>query len=289
VFRRPNVSETECKKKKIYNMTILSKVGAAAAKGSSGAGNAASEAASKASKRLKQTRAKKLDIDSIVKPDTKKLYSTTVSKADVNKSLNNIDVDTVTKQLEDAGFIFKQTDRFGSDVISQGKDSVKTMIERSLRQTNMGTQTYNIGLKKLTISPQSVELKSLFSKKTIQLGRGFPRFPSFPSFYEHLTQPSIEIEVSFPEEIKAKIQWFYLQVYEKRMKASAVVEFLDKEIQIDSVSDGCKNGLQLEGKKKVEKIAIAVDISLKTIKKDNQCHPFGSPAVCHGIPGGIPV
>jgi len=46
-----------------------------------------------------------------------------------------------------------------------------------------------------------------------------------------------------------------------------VVEYLDKEIDITSVQDKCQNGLQIEGKQKVEKAAVVVDITLKTIKK----------------------
>ncbi len=46
-----------------------------------------------------------------------------------------------------------------------------------------------------------------------------------------------------------------------------VVDFLDKEIQIESVSDRCQNGLQIQGKKDVNKIALSVDMSLNTIRE----------------------
>jgi len=52
-----------------------------------------------------------------------------------------------------------------------------------------------------------------------------------------------------------------------------LVEFLDKEIEIDSIKDKWKNGLQLEGKKDVVKIGFAVDVTLNTIQQAvaNQC------------------
>ncbi|MCB9358829.1 Nif3-like dinuclear metal center hexameric protein [Candidatus Woesearchaeota archaeon] len=46
-----------------------------------------------------------------------------------------------------------------------------------------------------------------------------------------------------------------------------IVTFLDSEIDINSVPDKCRNGLQFQGSKEVNKVGVAVDASLKTIKK----------------------
>ena len=46
-----------------------------------------------------------------------------------------------------------------------------------------------------------------------------------------------------------------------------LVEFLNKEIVIDSIKDKCLNGLVIEGKQTIQRVGIAVDISLNVIKK----------------------
>ncbi|MFT4303088.1 MAG: Nif3-like dinuclear metal center hexameric protein [Candidatus Woesearchaeota archaeon] len=53
-----------------------------------------------------------------------------------------------------------------------------------------------------------------------------------------------------------------------------IVDYLDKEIEINSVADKCCNGLQFQGSKEVKKIGVAVDVSLKTIKKaiEQECN-----------------
>jgi dinuclear metal center YbgI/SA1388 family protein len=46
-----------------------------------------------------------------------------------------------------------------------------------------------------------------------------------------------------------------------------IVGFLDELLEIEKISDYSLNGLQVEGKSKVEKIGFSVDLSLETIKK----------------------
>lgn len=52
-----------------------------------------------------------------------------------------------------------------------------------------------------------------------------------------------------------------------------VVEFLNKELVLDKIPDKCQNGLQVQGRKGVTKIAFAVDVTLKVIQKavKNEC------------------
>lgn len=52
-----------------------------------------------------------------------------------------------------------------------------------------------------------------------------------------------------------------------------IVKFLDKELDIRSVKDGCENGLQVEGKREIKKIGFAVDVSMKILEKavENKC------------------
>lgn len=52
-----------------------------------------------------------------------------------------------------------------------------------------------------------------------------------------------------------------------------VTTYLDKELNIHSIKDGCQNGLQVEGKREVKKIGFAVDVSLKVLEQavENKC------------------
>lgn len=52
-----------------------------------------------------------------------------------------------------------------------------------------------------------------------------------------------------------------------------LVNYLNKELDISSVKDSCENGLQIEGKREITKIAFSVDVSKKVIEKaiENKC------------------
>ncbi|NIP37968.1 MAG: Nif3-like dinuclear metal center hexameric protein [Candidatus Dadabacteria bacterium] len=50
------------------------------------------------------------------------------------------------------------------------------------------------------------------------------------------------------------------------MKLGKIVDFLDSYLEIDGIKDSCWNGLQFEGKDKVQKIAFAVDAAVETFK-----------------------
>lgn len=50
------------------------------------------------------------------------------------------------------------------------------------------------------------------------------------------------------------------------MKLNKIVDFLDSYLQIDSIKDSCWNGLQFEGRQKVQKIVFAVDAATETFE-----------------------
>lgn len=50
------------------------------------------------------------------------------------------------------------------------------------------------------------------------------------------------------------------------MKLNKIVDFLDSYLEIDAVKDSCWNGLQFEGKEKVQKIVFAVDAAVETFE-----------------------
>ena len=50
------------------------------------------------------------------------------------------------------------------------------------------------------------------------------------------------------------------------MKLNKIVDYLDSYLQIDSIKDSCWNGLQFEGRQKVQKIVFAVDAAKETFE-----------------------
>lgn len=52
-----------------------------------------------------------------------------------------------------------------------------------------------------------------------------------------------------------------------------IVHFLEKEFDINEITDPSPNGIQVEGKQQIERVAFAVDLTLQTIKKavENNC------------------
>lgn len=51
------------------------------------------------------------------------------------------------------------------------------------------------------------------------------------------------------------------------MKLNKIVDFLDSYLQIDAIEDSCWNGLQFEGKEKVQKVVFAVDAAVETFER----------------------
>jgi len=52
-----------------------------------------------------------------------------------------------------------------------------------------------------------------------------------------------------------------------------ITSYLDKELKIHSIKDGCENGLQVEGKREIKKIGFAVDVTKNILEKaeENKC------------------
>jgi len=66
------------------------------------------------------------------------------------------------------------------------------------------------------------------------------------------------------------------------MLLKEIVDYLDKVLDVKNIQDSCKNGLEVDGKKKIEKIGFSVDACLESFKKaaSSQCDLL---IVHHGI------
>ena len=51
------------------------------------------------------------------------------------------------------------------------------------------------------------------------------------------------------------------------MNRRRVVQYLNEYLDVDSISDRSRNGLQVEGRANVRRVAVAVDACLKTIRR----------------------